>query len=264
MNKIKENEVFKVGDSHYKAYVGPPKNYDLVSAMQFNLLTAFGLRDHHKLLDIGCGSLRAGKLIIPFLRKGNYYGMEPNNWLIEDGIKYELGKEIISVKSPSFNNSAEFEFQLFNQKFDYLLAQSIFSHASPDQISKCLKEIKSVMKKGGLFLATFYLGKNNYTGTEWVYPGCVKYRHNYVLNLIEKQNLAAIKIKWLHPNRQSWYVIFHPENKKKVRKMINNLFSVNKVKFPIHDILDEMKKYRIFYNPLTSKIYHAIKGDESK
>ena len=46
--------------NHYKAYVGPPSVYDLVGAMQFNLLTSFGLRDFHKLLDIGCGSLRAG------------------------------------------------------------------------------------------------------------------------------------------------------------------------------------------------------------
>ena len=45
-----------IGDKHHRAYIGPPDEYDLVSAMSFNLLTASGLRQHHRLLDIGCGS----------------------------------------------------------------------------------------------------------------------------------------------------------------------------------------------------------------
>ena len=32
------------GDDHYRAYVGPPWDYDLISAMVFNLLTCAGLR----------------------------------------------------------------------------------------------------------------------------------------------------------------------------------------------------------------------------
>jgi SAM-dependent methyltransferase len=242
MNEIENFEELGAGDLHYKAYVGPPKKYDIVGAMQFNLLTSFGLRDYHKLLDIGCGSLRSGKILIPFLRKGNYYGVEPNKWLIEDGIKYELGEEMISLKSPSFSYSSEFEFQTFNEQFDFIIAQSIFSHASSDQIEKCLKEVKTVMKQEGLFLATFVLGKNNYSGSEWVYPGCVTYKHNYILEIVKEQNLEAIKTKWLHPNGQTWYVIFHPSNKKSINRILDNLFTVNKLKFSILDFLKKEKK----------------------
>jgi len=239
MNDLENFIDLNAGDLHYKAYVGPPKKYDLVGAMQFNLLTSFGLRDYHKLLDIGCGSLRAGKIMIPFLRKGNYYGVEPNKWLIEDGIKYELGEEIISLKSPSFSYSSEFEFQTFHEKFDFLIAQSIFSHSSSNQIDKCLKEAKAVMKENGFFLATFVLGMNNYTGTEWTYPACVEYRHDYILKLIKKHNLDAIKTKWLHPNGQTWYVIFHPENKKSVIGILSKLFTINMKQ---DSILDSLKK----------------------
>ena len=250
-------EELKPGDHHYKAYVGPPLKYDLVGAMQFNLLTSFGLRDYHKLLDIGCGSLRSGKLMIPFLREGNYFGVEPNKWLIEDGIKHELGNEIISIKSPKFYNSSDFEFQSFNEKFDFLIAQSIFSHASSYQIIKCLKEAKSVMKKEALFLATFVLGKDNYSGTEWVYPGCVTYKHNYVLKLIKEQKLEAIKIKWLHPNEQTWYVIFHPENRKLANKIVSNIFLVNKSKF---SFMSFIKKQKLLNNRITRKMYNIIKS----
>lgn len=48
----------KPGDHHYRAYVGPPQDYDFIAAMTFNLATTVGLRQHHRLLDIGCGSLR--------------------------------------------------------------------------------------------------------------------------------------------------------------------------------------------------------------
>jgi len=255
MNKTENFEDLDPGELHYKAYIGPPKKYDLVGAMQFNLLTSFGLRDFHKLLDIGCGSLRFGKLMIPYLRKGNYFGIEPNNWLIEDGIKYELGKEIISIKKPSFNNSSEFELDKFNVSFDFLIAQSIFSHTSSDQIDECLKQAKKVLKKEGLFFATFILGEENYKGSEWVYPGCVTYTHDYIISLIKKQNLDAIKLKTLHPNKQTWYVIFQSEHRKAVKIIADKVNSENYIK---NHLVNSLKKYRIFNNSITRKLYIAL------
>ena len=55
------------GARHYAAYVGPPEQYDFMGATQFRLLTTLGLREHHSVLDFGCGSLRAGRLLIPYL-----------------------------------------------------------------------------------------------------------------------------------------------------------------------------------------------------
>lgn len=51
----------------YRGYVGPEAQYDLMGATQFRLLCTLGLREHHTLLDFGCGSLRAGRLFIPYL-----------------------------------------------------------------------------------------------------------------------------------------------------------------------------------------------------
>ena len=80
----------KVGDQNYKAYVGPLDRYDFMGATQFRLLSTLGLRSHHKLLDFGCGSLRAGKLFIPYLDASNYFGQDPNQSLIDEGIKKKL------------------------------------------------------------------------------------------------------------------------------------------------------------------------------
>lgn len=200
------------GSRHYRSFVGPPEKYDLVSAMQFNLLTFLGLREEHSLLDIGCGSLRGGKLFIPYLLQGRYYGIEPEQWLIEEGIKAELSGDLVRIKQPSFSNDSNFTLSIFNRKFDYILAQSIFSHASERQIRRCLCEAKKVMKPRSIFAATFVKGEQNYGGDEWVYPGIATYRLEHIVSLANEQGFACKPVDWPHPNQQTWVVIIHPGN----------------------------------------------------
>jgi hypothetical protein len=64
---IDDAKTLTPGDMHYTAYVGPPAQYDFMGASQFRLLCTLGLRENHTLLDFGCGSLRAGRLLIPYL-----------------------------------------------------------------------------------------------------------------------------------------------------------------------------------------------------
>lgn len=219
------------GDSHYKAFVGPPLKYDIIAAMQFNLMTAVGLRAHHKLLDIGCGSLRAGRLFIPYLDKRNYFGIEPNKWLIKEGIKNEIGRSLLRIKKPHFNYNSEFQLNVFNVQFDFIISQSIFSHASAKQIEICLKNSKQILKEGGVFMSTFVLSENdNYSGEKWVYPGCVKYTHEFICQLIHNCELKCIKTEWLHPNGQNWYMIFHESNEETANRLNDNLFVFNRVK----------------------------------
>ena len=88
------------GSEHYRAYVGPPNRYDLIAALSFALLAAAGIRETHRVADLGCGSLRVGRLLIPYLRPGHYYGMEPNRWLVEEGIDREVGRDLVRIKRP--------------------------------------------------------------------------------------------------------------------------------------------------------------------
>src|SRR5438045_9579914 len=88
----------KPGDAHYRAYVGPPEDYDLIAAVTFNLLTTLGLRQHNSVLDIGCGSLRIGRLLISYLNRGKYFGVEPYECLVVVGIKWELVGPLLEIK----------------------------------------------------------------------------------------------------------------------------------------------------------------------
>jgi SAM-dependent methyltransferase len=195
----------------HRKFVGPPEKYDLASAGQFSLLTALGLREDHTLLDIGCGSLRGGRLFVPYLKPGNYFGIEPEQWLIDQGIDTELGRDLVRLKQPSFNNDTNFTLTSFGRKFDYMLAQSIFSHATQPQIRRCLSEAKKALEPTGIFAATFFPGETNYEGTEWVYPGCVYYTLEYFSKLVADEGLRCKPLNWTHTNQQKWVAITHPE-----------------------------------------------------
>lgn len=192
---------------NYKSYVGPIDIYDLISANQFNLLTKYGLRENHYLLDIGCGSLRGGKLFIPYLLPERYYGIEPYYYYVQEGIKNELGFDILDVKKPKFNDNENFQLSIFDRKFDYILAQSIFSHAAEKHILKCLEEARRVMKKESLFFATFCEGKSNYKDNKWVYPSKVEYTFNFINNLCRKIYLECKRLNYRHPGGQTWIKI---------------------------------------------------------
>lgn len=199
------------GDRHYRAFVSHPDNYDIVAALQFTLLTALGLREHHYLLDIGCGSLRGGRLFIPYLLPNHYFGIEPEAWLVEDGIKNELGDSIIAIKKPSFAHDRSFNLEIFGRKFDFLLAQSIFSHASAAQIRACVASARKVMEPNAIFVANFVESNVNYEGDEWVYPGGSYYTMDFMRSLIAEQGLTCVPIQWPHPVGLRWIVIVHPE-----------------------------------------------------
>lgn len=202
--------MLKAGDLHYRAFVGPPNRYDLIGAYQFMLLVELGLRENQKLLDIGCGSLRAGRLFIPYLNPGNYYGIEPEKWLVEEGIKNEVGEDLIRIKKPSFLYADDWNFSRFDTSFDYLVAQSIFSHASQSQIAICLENSKPCMKDTSVLVANFSLGQEDYQGSDWIYPGVVAYRHKTIVNMVEKAGLTCVRINGFHP-KLTWYLIANAE-----------------------------------------------------
>lgn len=191
------------GDEHYRAYVGPPQDYDLVSAMVFNLLTSIGLRQHHRVVDIGCGSLRVGRLLIPYLNEGNYIGIEPNKWLVEDGIANELGMDQVRIKRPAFSFLTSMDDFKDSLGLDYAIAQSIFSHCGQDLIKQWLSQISFHLKDNGAMIATFLVGAEDYGGQGWVYPGCVRYRPETMAAMAVESNLEFRVLDWSHP-RQTW------------------------------------------------------------
>jgi cyclopropane fatty-acyl-phospholipid synthase-like methyltransferase len=206
-SQIRPLHELKPGDPHYRAYVGPPERYDLIAAMVFNLLICIGLRERHRLLDIGCGSLRCGRLLIPYLNPGNYVGVEPNRWLIDEGIARETGKDLIRIKRPRFFYNDDFRFDERFGRFDFAVAQSIFSHASLQQIDTCLQSVSNRLEPSGALVATYVIGDKDYAEPTWLYPQCANYREETIAEISRRHGLEYQRLDWLHPHGQSWCLI---------------------------------------------------------
>ena len=212
MSGTTSQETSSKAHAAHREFVGPPEKYDLASAGQFSLLTALGLREEHTLLDIGCGSLRGGRLFIAYLKPGKYFGIEPEQWLIDQEVETELGADLIRLKQPTFSNDTNFTLTTFGRKFDYMLAQSIFSHATQAQIRRCLSQVKQALEPSGVFAATYFPGETNYEGTQWVYPGRVCYTVEHFRALAAAEGLLCRTLNWTHTNQQTWVAITHEEN----------------------------------------------------
>ena len=178
--------------------------YDLIGRSQFNLLLSSGLKRSDYLLDVGCGCLCGGKFCIRFLEPRHYYGIEPEEWLIERGIRLELGYGLFVAKKPVFDNDRHFTLTKFSKRFDFIVASSIFTHATQKQIARCFSEARRVMKPSSLFAATYLNGERNYNGNDWVYPGAVTYTSDRIMRLADEQGLRSELLDWRHPTGDTW------------------------------------------------------------
>lgn len=129
--------------------------WDAVGKLQRDFLVAQGLRPEHTLLDVGCGALRGGVHFVDYLQHGHYYGIDINQSLLESGHQHEL-TEALRVKLPHENLRATERFEAdFGVRFDYAIAQSVFTHISLNHVRLCLYRVAKVMAPGGRFYATF-------------------------------------------------------------------------------------------------------------
>jgi SAM-dependent methyltransferase len=192
----------------HRAYVSSNRElYDFEGGFVFSLLTLLGLRESDCVLDVGCGSLRAGRLLIPYLGRGHYFGLEPDEQLVRQGIEREIGAELLRLRAPVFVHNPDFRLDGVDRRFDYILAQSIFSHASQAQVRACLALVAEVLGDGGVFLATYYAGETSYAGENWVYPGQVQYRPDDLGGMVAGAGLRMRNFAWPHPTGQQWVMV---------------------------------------------------------
>ena len=129
-----------------------------VGEMQFSYLLKHGLRSDHRILDIGCGNLRAGWRLIQYLDSGLYYGVDISPEILLAALK-ELCNQNLQHKYPHLVlvNDLNFEF-LPDQAFDVIHAHSVFTHTRTDVIDRCFASAARILKPDGFFDLTYLEG----------------------------------------------------------------------------------------------------------
>lgn len=129
--------------------------WEEIGKLQFDFLVGKGLLPTHRLLDVGCGSLRGGLHFINYLDAGNYFGIDTNASVI-DAAWHELAQAALVDQAPVLIVDDRFSFERFGTTFDYLLSISVFTHLPHNSIVRALKKAKSVMAPGGSYYATYF------------------------------------------------------------------------------------------------------------
>ena len=141
----------------HRAFVGGDGDlWQKIGRLQFEFMRARGLEPHHVLLDFACGSLRAGMHFIPYLNADNYLGFDKSIDLVILGVLNELGHEQFLARRPQFVLNGRFDLSEFTKQPDFAIAQSIFTHLTPQDIRRSLAGMAAIAAPHTQLFATFF------------------------------------------------------------------------------------------------------------
>jgi cyclopropane fatty-acyl-phospholipid synthase-like methyltransferase len=174
--------------------------------LQFDLLKREGCVPTSKVLEVGCGCLNAGVQLIRYLEKGNYVGIDPNEWLRQARLKERHLGQLIEEKQATFLSVKDFDASELGLKFDCVLSHSVLSHCAHWQLEQFLRNVAKVLVSGGRILASIRLAEGNAYGSagtsdkkdsmhkQWQYPGGSYFKLSTVIETADKQGLTAVHI----------------------------------------------------------------------
>jgi SAM-dependent methyltransferase len=179
-----------------------------IGQMQFDYLTGHGLKPGDRMLEIGCGNLRAGHLFIDYLDAGNYYGIDisPDILLAAADTVAEFG---LQPKMPYLTLVRDMSLGFLpDGYFTVVHAHSVFSHSPIEVIDECLASVGRVMAPDGFFDFTFDRteGAEHHVLREDFY-----YRTETLIALAEKHGLQARFM-------DDWELLPHEQSKLRVTR----------------------------------------------
>jgi SAM-dependent methyltransferase len=130
--------------------------WDETGRLQLALLRREGLLPHHRLLDIGCGSLRLGVRAVPYLDPGHYWGTDLSSALMRRGYAAELAQKD-RLPPGQLVEDADFSFPGIPADIDFAIAFALFTHLPAETLGRGLVRIRATFPALNRLLFTVFL-----------------------------------------------------------------------------------------------------------
>jgi SAM-dependent methyltransferase len=179
-----------------------------VGQLQFDYLIGHGLQPGDRMLEIGCGDLRAGRLFVAYLNPGNYYGIDISPDILL-AAQETIARDDLQGKLPHLELVDDLKFRFLPaDQFTVVHAHSVFSHSPIEVIDECLANVGRVMRPDGVFDFTFCRteGPEHQVLREDFY-----YRTDTLLKLAGAHGLDAELL-------EDWEELPHPQSKIRVTR----------------------------------------------
>jgi len=182
-----------------------------IGRLQFEYATSHGLKPEMRMLEIGCGNLRAGRLFIEYLEPGSYYGLDISPDILLSAQR-TVSEYQLSGKLPYLTLIQDLRFEFLpSDHFDFVHAHSVFSHSPAEVIDECFAHVGRVMTAGAFFDFTF----DRTEGTEHhVLHEDFYYRTDTLLAMAAKHGLEAAFC-------EDWEETGHAQSKIRVTKPLS-------------------------------------------
>ena len=132
---------------------GGAEAWDRRGEFQLQLLQQEGLEPQHRLLDVGCGPLRAGRFFIRYLEPEHYCGVDYHSGFIQ-AAEHVIRASSLSERKPSLHIVSDFDLTEVAGAFDFVLAFSVLNHCDPEQRQAFFRNVSPRLSRSGRIYIT--------------------------------------------------------------------------------------------------------------
>ena len=166
----------RVERNGYKGAVGAVADWERHGALQFEFLKAQGLQPQHYLLEIGCGTGRLARKVVPYLGQANYRGCDISGAALS-AAEQLAAEEGWKCKLPQFSRSMSDAWL----SVDFVWAFSVFIHVPRAVMVYLMRSAAQLMKPDARFLFSYVpektderTGLKQFRHTERTYIECTE------------------------------------------------------------------------------------------
>ncbi len=130
-------------------------SYEALGEIEKQLLIGLGLEPGHSLLDVGCGSGRLAKALVPYLTSGRFLGTD----VVQELLDYARNG---CPASWQFALVEDLRIPFPDNSVDLACFFSVFTHLLPEESYCYLFEARRVVKPGGKIVFSFLEYEHNW------------------------------------------------------------------------------------------------------